>query len=247
MVAAYHLRLSYPSAIFDRLLDLLPNPALPVLDLGTGTGEIARELAPRVRRVDALDISPTMIARLREMPGGTHSSLNAIIGRAEEFTSAEPYGLITAGDSLHWMDWDVVLPICARLLVPGGYLAIVHRNEVPPPWQPGLLALIADCSTSKDYETFDLIAELERRSLFEVAGRFATPPQPSTQSIADYIESFHSRSSLSRENMPPGMADTFDRRLRELVEPWSKEGDLHLQTVGEVVWGQPLSGTLARP
>lgn len=243
VVAAYHLRLPYPSDVFEILLDLVPDRDLPVLDLGTGTGEIARELAPWVKRVDAVDVSPTMIARLREMPGGDHPSLRAIVGRAEDIASDEPYGLITAGDSLHWMDWDVVLPRCARLLVPDGYLAIVHRNEVAPPWQEGLLALIRECSTSKDFETFDLIAELERRGLFEVAGRYATAPHPSYPTVDDYIESFHSRSSLSRENMPPGSADIFDRHLRELVTPWCQNDQLHLQTVGEVVWGHPLLGS----
>lgn len=240
VVAAYHLRLPYPPAIFDVLLNLLPDRNLPVLDLGTGTGEIARELAPWVKRVDAVDASPAMIARLRETPGGNHPSLNAFVGRAEDIASNEPYGLITAGDSLHWMDWDLLLPRLAHLLVPEGCLAIVHRNDVTPPWQPGLLALIAEYSTSKDYETFDLIAELERRGLFEVSGRTSVTPQASTQPVADYIESFHSRSSFSREHMPPGTADRFDQHVRDLVTPWANKGALHLQTVGEVVWGHPL-------
>lgn len=239
VVDAYHLRLPYPPEVFEALLNLLPDHTQPVLDLGTGTGELARELAPHVKRVDAVDASPAMIARLRTMPGGDHPALHPQVLQAEAVTSAEPYGLVTAGDSLHWMDWDVVLPRLSRLLVPGGFLAIVHRNEVPPPWREGLLALIAESSTSKDYETFDLIAELERRGLFEVAGRFATTPQSRTQLVADYVESFHSRSSLSRENMTPEAADSFDRGLRELIAPWADEGTLHLQTVGEVVWGHP--------
>ena len=242
VVAAYHLRLPYPPSMFDALFDLLPDPDLPVLDLGTGTGEIARQLAPRVGRVDAVDASPAMIERLRDMPGGHHRSLHPIVARAEDFTPTDPYGLITTGDSLHWMDWDLVLPRFAAWLVPSGFLAIVNRNELPPPWQDQLKALVAECSTSRDFETFDLIAELERRELFQVVGRFVTPPQPSNPSVSDYLESFHSRSSLSRDNMTPEAADRFDRHLRELVAPWAVDDHLSLQTVGSIVWGRPLPG-----
>lgn len=39
-----------------------------------------------------------------------------------------PYGLVTAGSSLHWMDWEVVLPRIGRLLSPEGCLAIVNEG-----------------------------------------------------------------------------------------------------------------------
>ena len=239
VAGVYHLRLPYPPAVFNHLLDLVADPGQPVLDLGTGTGEIARELAPHVIRVDAVDASPAMLARGLSMPGGDHPRLRWIEARAEDFTSDEVYGLVTAGDSLHWMDWDVVLPHLSRLLVDGGFLAIVHRTEQAPPWQQDLTALIARYSTMRFYETFDLIAELERRGLFAVAGRFATAPEESRQPIDDYIESFHSRSSLSRENMPAAAADEFDGLLRDLVTPWVTDGAVTLATVGEIVWGQP--------
>ncbi|MBA3276250.1 MAG: hypothetical protein H0T72_10685 [Chloroflexia bacterium] len=60
--------------------------------------------------------------------------------------------------------------------------------------------------------------------------------------MSEYIESFHSRSSLSRQNMPPGAADAFDNGLRALVEPWSEDGVIVLQTIGDLVWGRPLAG-----
>ena len=50
------------------------NAASTVLDLGTGTGQFALAVAPRCRRVVAIDVSPVMLARLgskigtREVP-----------------------------------------------------------------------------------------------------------------------------------------------------------------------------------
>jgi SAM-dependent methyltransferase len=250
VVDAYHLRLPYPAEVLDELVKLIPNGNLPLLDIGTGTGEIARALAPRVGRVDAVDASAAMLVRGRELPGGDSPGLRWIEARAEDFTSEERYALITAGDSLHWMDWDVVMPHFARLLTPGGYLAIVHRSdlaperqdELAPEWQDELVALIARYSTSRFYETFDLIAELERRGLFEVKGRYTSPPRESRQAVEDYVESFHSRSSLSRENMPTGAPEAFGAELRALIGPWSADGYVRLQTVGEIVWGYPLAG-----
>src|SRR5262245_43968262 len=42
----------------------------PVLELAIGTGRIALPLAARGVRVDGIDISPHMVARLRAKPGG---------------------------------------------------------------------------------------------------------------------------------------------------------------------------------
>ncbi len=240
MVAAYHLRFPYPPEIHDELVKLVAKPHSSLLDIGTGTGEIARALAPRIDRVDAVDMSARMLSRGRESSGGDAPNLRWIESRVEEFESDESYELITAGDSLHWKDWDVVLPKLAGLLAPGGHLAIVHRSDLAPDWQEELGALIARYSTSRFYETFDLIAELERRGLFEVVGRYTSPERESRQPMDDYVESFHSRSSLSRENMPPEDVEAFDAALRELVAPWSADGFVHLRTVGEIVWGFPL-------
>ena len=42
----------------------------PALELAIGTGRIALPLAARGVRVDGIDISDAMVARLREKPGG---------------------------------------------------------------------------------------------------------------------------------------------------------------------------------
>lgn len=242
VVDAYPLRWPYPPETFDVLVGLMVDSPGIVLDAGTGTGDIARPLFARVGRVDAVDVSAPMLARAKELPGGDHPGLCWIESRAEDFATELRYSLVTAGESLHWMDWDIVLPRFRELLAPGGMLAILQRSESPTPWRDGLAGLIATHSTVRNYEPFDLISELEQRSLFEVKGRHETTPVPFRQSVADCIESFHSRSSLSRENMPPGMADAFDTGLQALVEPWSDDGMIVLQTMGDMVWGEPLAG-----
>jgi Methyltransferase domain len=47
----------------------------PALELAVGTGRIALPLAAREIRVDGVDISPAMVARLRTKPGGDQISV----------------------------------------------------------------------------------------------------------------------------------------------------------------------------
>lgn len=239
VVNAYPLRIPYPPEIVDRLIELIRDRPRTVLDVGTGTGELARPLAAHVERVDAIDASAAMIAQGKASAGGDRSNLRWIIGVAEDAPVHPPYALITAGDSLHWMDWEIVLPRFHDLLTPRGLLAIVHRTEVPPPWHERLGELVSLFATYQNYQTFDLIQELESRHLFQQEGKHETQPITYQQSIDDYIRSFHSRSSLSTETMLPGQAPAFDEQVRQLVRPFSEEGTVSLQTVGSIVWGSP--------
>ncbi len=245
VVGLYHLRLPYPSEVFPILAGLIADIPRTVLDVGTGSGPLARGLAPFVDRVDAVDISAAMIAKGKTLSGGDHPRLHWIEGAIEDAPLRPPYALIVAGDSIHWTAWDIVFPRFADLLTAQSLVAIVHRTELSSPWQGGLDGLIRRYSTMRKYEPFDLIDQLERRRLFRVAGRRETTPVVSRQPVGDYIASFHSRSSLSRDHMPPADADAFDQRLRHLVRPWVTGDTLELRTVGSIVWGTPHRGISA--
>ena len=60
----YQRQFGFVSALAGDLVDLLdPAPGETVLDLGCGTGELARRLAPAVAAITAVDLSERMIAR----------------------------------------------------------------------------------------------------------------------------------------------------------------------------------------
>lgn len=90
------------------------------------------------------------------------------------------------------------------------------------------------------YRPVNLIEELEKRRLFQKEGEAYTTPVPFEQSLHDYIESFHARSSLSRDHMTCEMATAFDEEVKELVSPFTEQGKIPLQVRGHITWGKPL-------
>ena len=238
VVAAYHLRPPYPPQVIDHLIPLRVSTG-PVLDVGTGTGEIARSLARRGVRVDALDPSAAMLARGRQMPGGDHPLLTWINGTAEDTPLHPPYSLITAAASLHWMEWEIVLPRFRDLLTPGGVLAIVEQRQAPQPWDTALSEVITRYSLNRFYQPYDLIAELEQRGHFRPLGRVETEPVVFRQSIADYVESFHARNGFSRDRMSREDATAFDSEAERLVLPFARDSHITLEITGVIVWGIP--------
>src|SRR5262249_58459353 len=128
VVDRYHLRPTYPPETFELLNDLIVDEPRAVLDVGCGTGNVARPLAAYVERVDAVDLSLPMLERARTLPGGDSPKIRWLHGRAEEVELEPPYALVTAGASLHWMGGDVVLPRLARALRQHGLLASSLRE-----------------------------------------------------------------------------------------------------------------------
>jgi SAM-dependent methyltransferase len=236
---AYRHRPPYPEETFAILAGLIADEPRAVLDVGCGTGFVARPLAALVERVDAVDFSAAMIARGKGLPGGDRANLTWIEGPVEEVTTRPPYALITAGASLHWLAWDVVLPRFAALLTPRGFLAIVGDGQRPVPWAADLQPIIDRYSTNRDYQPYDLVEELERRGLFRKVGERRTAPVSFRQAIGDYVESFHARNGFSRERMPAEAAAAFDREARAVIARHAGGDSVELHSYGQVVWGKP--------
>src|SRR5262245_54621230 len=68
VVALYHHRPDYPPQTFAKLSELMVDHPRRVLDVGCGTGMLARRLARIADHVDAIDISPAMIERGKQLP-----------------------------------------------------------------------------------------------------------------------------------------------------------------------------------
>ena len=96
-----------------------------VLDLGSGTGTLARGYAARRARVVALDHSTAMLRQT------THDgrAIDRVAAKAEACPLAEgTFDAIVAGQCWHWFDAALAAAECRRLLRRGGTLTIARMD-----------------------------------------------------------------------------------------------------------------------
>jgi ubiquinone/menaquinone biosynthesis C-methylase UbiE len=119
-------RPGYPAA----LLTLLPlGPEAEVLDLGAGTGKLTRVLAGRYSRVVAVEPLEGMRAILEQVVPGAVS----LAGSAESIpVAAASVDGVFAGQAFHWFANDAAVSEIARVLRPGGLLALVWNESIDP-------------------------------------------------------------------------------------------------------------------
>ncbi len=240
MARAYRHRPPYGEEALEILLSLLGQDAADtaILDVGCGTGDLARALAPHTRRVDAVDASQAMIEEGRAQPGGKAANLRWFAAPMETAPLGGPYALAVAGESVHWMNWDLVFPRIADVLAPGAVFAIVERREALHAWSAELAALIGRYSTNQDYVPFDLVPGLEERGHFEVTGSHETEPVSFTQPREDFIACIHSRNGFSRARMGV-KAPIFDAAFRDLLMRHGVGEDVTFDVSTRLRWGHP--------
>ena len=243
VVDAYRHRPSYPDEVFAILAGLLTHQPRTILDVGAGSGDLARRLVEIAHRVDAVDFSERMIEQGKQLPHGDHPHLHWIDGKVEEVPLSPPDALITAGSSIHWLEWERAFPLFRSALTPHGSLALVYRRTLPMPWDADVRNLGVPFAAHPSARPSHVVEELETRGLFHRQGEKETAPVAFLQSIEDFIEGLHSRSSFSRELMGQQQAADLDRQVRDLLVQFHPDGILPLQVVGRVIWGTPESGT----
>lgn len=111
-----------------------------LLDIATGPGRIALDLAPRFERVIAIDLEPEMIEVAKGRAAGRGiDNVEWLVGRAEELEIAEgSLDLITIGEAFHRVEQVVVVANAFRWLRPGGSFASMTmggRFLEDEPWQ----------------------------------------------------------------------------------------------------------------
>ena len=246
VVERYHLRPPYPAEAFEVLVSLVPTEPSTVLDIGCGLGDIARNLVTSVDRVDAVDISSPMIERGQRLPRGQHENLNWVHGAVESAALAPPYGLVTAGDSLHWMNWAELFPRLCQVLAPNGRLAILTRG-----WGTGTseeIEIFARYSTVRDFKASSLVEELSQRRVFELEDQVKTKPVVWAPTIEEYIACRHSHSGFSLDRLSDQNAAAFDQALRQLLLRLVNDGQipmqeqrLQMEVRATIHWGMPLT------
>lgn len=122
-------RLGYPSDIVEfAVATAAVGAGSEVLEVGCGTGQLTESLACYGFRLTAIDIGPSMVAAARRRLDGP--ALSFQVSSFEDFAAASAsFDLIVSGTAFHWVEPEVRFRKPARLLRPGGWLALLETGE----------------------------------------------------------------------------------------------------------------------
>jgi len=99
-----------------------------ILEVGCGTGQLTERLAGFGFGLTAIDIGPSMIAAARHRLDG--SAVSFQVSSFEDLAAADAsFDLVISGAAFHWVDPEVRFVKSARLLRPGGWLALLGVDE----------------------------------------------------------------------------------------------------------------------
>lgn len=103
-----------------------------VLDLGTGTGSLARGMAASGALVTGVDPAADMLDQARRLAAAEGLSIGFQVGTAERTGQPDAaFDVVTAGQCWHWFDGPAAFAEIGRVLEPGGRLAICHFDWLP--------------------------------------------------------------------------------------------------------------------
>ena len=119
-------RPGYPAALVERIAAASPGPA--VLDVGCGTGIAARQFQAADCRVLGVDPDVRMAGVARQ------SGVQVEVAAFEAWDPAgRAFDAVIAGQAWHWVDPVAGAAKAARVLRPGGRLAVFWNAFQPPP------------------------------------------------------------------------------------------------------------------
>jgi len=126
-------RAGFPDSLFERLAKFeIGLPGQILLDLGTGTGTLARGFARRGCQVFGIDIARPLLdqAEILDAAEGLHVEYR--VARAEDtgFSDAS-MDVVAAGQCWHWFDRARAAKEAIRLLRPKGTLVVAHFDWLP--------------------------------------------------------------------------------------------------------------------
>jgi SAM-dependent methyltransferase len=199
-----------------------------VVDLAAGSGKLTRALGSRFGDVVAVEPNDEMRAVL----AGRSAGIRVVAGTAERMPLPDASAdAVFVGDAFHWFDGAAAVNELARVLRPGGGVALLWNhwwsdgddrttNSLEPPLPAAAQELFDEVYVSSGRaaaraEMADPLAAFEDERFDRLAEEsFTRFEQLSGPVVVDLFSTISSVASL-----PPGKREELKRTLMELVEP----------------------------
>jgi SAM-dependent methyltransferase len=126
-------RPGYPEEFYDLLARLGAGlPGQRILDLGTGTGVLARAFAARGADVTGADVAPDQIREAERLAAESGLSIRFLVSRAEDLDLPDDsFDAVSAGQSWIYFDPVALTPKLKRWLRDRGLIVLTHLNWLP--------------------------------------------------------------------------------------------------------------------
>ncbi|WP_211275971.1 class I SAM-dependent methyltransferase [Thalassospira mesophila] len=105
-----------------------------LLDIGTGTGSLARQFAKAGCIVTGIDVVDAMMAEAKRLDHDAGIEVDYKTGAAEDIPLTDKsMDVVVAGQCWHWFDPVMATREIRRVLLPGGTIVICHFDWLPLP------------------------------------------------------------------------------------------------------------------
>lgn len=123
----------YPEEFYRRVLEAgIGLPGQKILDLGTGTGVLPRNMARFGAEFTGVDLSENQIAAARQLTQRAGLSITYQVCGAEDIDfPPESFDAVTACQCFGYFDKGKLLPKIHRMLKPGGKLGVFFMSWLP--------------------------------------------------------------------------------------------------------------------
>jgi len=126
-------RAGFPDAFFERVFnEEVVKVGDSLVDLGTGTGTLARGFALRGCNVIGLDISAQLLEQAKDLSEQAGLNIDFRFAKAEATGMPDDsFDVVSAGQCWHWFDRPAAAAEVKRILKPNGRAVIAHFDWLP--------------------------------------------------------------------------------------------------------------------
>lgn len=217
-------RPGYPVELFDLIADRLGLPAdAEVVDLGAGTGKVARAAAGRGWHVIAVEPGKAMLDVLRRQAAAERLEVELVRGTAERTgLPSATVDAALAGEAYHWFDAPAALAEMGRIVRPGGGISffwnVIDGDRLA--LIAGERRLVAEHGIAGPEALTRPGARAETGDAVRAAGVFGEPEFVQLSHVRvmtgeEYVGLANTKSHL--RTAPPEVQERYERAFREML------------------------------